>query len=355
MYLLLLGFGALLALAGVALSAAGISIHERALDTTIVTPGIVAIIGGLVLIGLGLALRVLQRIENALATQPMPRPSRSAAHSDAAAPAFPVEPARTLNRTRTPLGMRRPAAVAASAESAPEDFADRNAAAIFPQDPPAASPAEAAVPVAVESDEGHAKLDPGADLGAELAAGLAAALALDSGFAREAAPSTETKEPASEPLSASAAPDLSDDLGLLRTRRAARAPTGTMPGRTMPRLDLSARFPLASERPKGPSFETMWQKAPRPPRAAPSGGARPANEPTVAATTPASAPSKVIAQAPAAAPTETSHPVSVLKSGIVDGMAYRLFSDGSIEAALPQGTLRFGSISELRQHIEQSA
>ena len=33
---------------------------------------------------------------------------------------------------------------------------------------------------------------------------------------------------------------------------------------------------------------------------------------------------------------------------------YALF-DGSIEAPLPEGTLRFGSITELRNHIEQSA
>jgi hypothetical protein len=47
--------------------------------------------------------------------------------------------------------------------------------------------------------------------------------------------------------------------------------------------------------------------------------------------------------------------VSVLKSGVVNGMAYTLYSDGSIEAQLPEGTLRFGSITELRNHIEQSA
>ena len=52
-----------------------------------------------------------------------------------------------------------------------------------------------------------------------------------------------------------------------------------------------------------------------------------------------------------AAPT----PISVLKSGVVDGMAYTLYSDGSIEAQLPQGTLRFGSIADLRSHIEQHA
>ena len=58
------------------------------------------------------------------------------------------------------------------------------------------------------------------------------------------------------------------------------------------------------------------------------------------------------------APTTLSNPdgaISVLKSGVVNGMPYTLYSDGSIEAQLAEGTLRFGSISELRNHIEQSA
>jgi hypothetical protein len=45
---------------------------------------------------------------------------------------------------------------------------------------------------------------------------------------------------------------------------------------------------------------------------------------------------------------------AVLKSGVVDGMAYTLYVDGSIEAELPQGTLRFASIDELRSHLEQN-
>ena len=45
--------------------------------------------------------------------------------------------------------------------------------------------------------------------------------------------------------------------------------------------------------------------------------------------------------------------VTVLKSGVVDGMAYSLYSDGSIEAELPEGTMRFGSIDELRTHLDQ--
>jgi hypothetical protein len=44
---------------------------------------------------------------------------------------------------------------------------------------------------------------------------------------------------------------------------------------------------------------------------------------------------------------------SVVKSGAVDGMAYSLFSDGSIEAQMPEGMMRFGSIEELRAHLEQ--
>jgi hypothetical protein len=47
--------------------------------------------------------------------------------------------------------------------------------------------------------------------------------------------------------------------------------------------------------------------------------------------------------------------VAVLKSGVVDGMGYTLYVDGSIEAELPQGTLRFASIKELRSHLEQNS
>jgi hypothetical protein len=48
---------------------------------------------------------------------------------------------------------------------------------------------------------------------------------------------------------------------------------------------------------------------------------------------------------------EEPPPVSILKSGVIDGMAYTLYSDGSIEADLPQGTVRFGTIEELRVYL----
>ena len=45
--------------------------------------------------------------------------------------------------------------------------------------------------------------------------------------------------------------------------------------------------------------------------------------------------------------------VTVLKSGVVDGMAYSLYSDGSIEAQMPEGMMLFASIDELRAHLDQ--
>src|ERR1700676_4243728 len=56
---------------------------------------------------------------------------------------------------------------------------------------------------------------------------------------------------------------------------------------------------------------------------------------------------------PPAAGNEEPPAVTVLKSGVVDGMAYSLYSDGSIEAQMPEGMMRFASIDELRSHLDQ--
>jgi hypothetical protein len=56
---------------------------------------------------------------------------------------------------------------------------------------------------------------------------------------------------------------------------------------------------------------------------------------------------------PPAPRNEDLPPVTVLKSGVVDGMAYSLYSDGSIEAQMPEGMMRFASIDELRSHLDQ--
>ena len=54
-------------------------------------------------------------------------------------------------------------------------------------------------------------------------------------------------------------------------------------------------------------------------------------------------------------PPAEPYAVSILKSGVVDGMAYTLYSDGSIEAEMPQGTMRFASITELRAYLDKAS
>ena len=62
-----------------------------------------------------------------------------------------------------------------------------------------------------------------------------------------------------------------------------------------------------------------------------------------------------MAAAPDCGSQKTNRAVAILKSGVVDGMGYTLYVDGSIEAELPQGTLRFASINELRNHLAKNA
>jgi hypothetical protein len=84
------------------------------------------------------------------------------------------------------------------------------------------------------------------------------------------------------------------------------------------------------------SFDSVW--APEPTKPVPA-AARPAPEP--------SRESEPVAIRPPREP----QAVSVLKSGVIEGMAYTLYSDGSIEADLPQGMMRFPSIDALRRHL----
>jgi len=42
---------------------------------------------------------------------------------------------------------------------------------------------------------------------------------------------------------------------------------------------------------------------------------------------------------------------TVYRSGVIEGMAYTLFMDGSIQAELPQGTIKFGNIDDLQKYL----
>jgi hypothetical protein len=103
--------------------------------------------------------------------------------------------------------------------------------------------------------------------------------------------------------------------------------------------------PEPSEPPPA-TFDDAWPKADR---------ARPGDAPLPrrAARTPSTFSENGAERRPPAARPEDPPPVTVLKSGVVDGMAYSLYSDGSIEAQMPEGMMRFASIDELRAHLDQ--
>jgi hypothetical protein len=324
MYLFLLVFGVLLSVAGVVLAASGLSVHDRTFDLTLVTPGMVAFAGGLLLIGLGFALRVLQRIESALTVRPaVARAARAGEATEAdvsanmsgnmaATAEVPSEPSRIpfpVKITRLPhsAAVPAPAPFAPAAERRTEDLPQK-----FPK---------------------VARVGP--------------------------APAIEDLDlapPTFAPASLNAGDESADENVGSFVPRAGKARNGAgSTTRLSPRLDVSARAPLAAERPKGPAFDALWPKGPRPARA----GAAQA-KPVEALAIPLTAPEPMVEEqaadpSPAVMPDEAPEPVTILKSGVVDGMAYTLYSDGSIETQLPQGMIRFGSITELRAHIEQDS
>ena len=300
MYAVLVVFGAVITAAGMAIVAAGAWLQDFPSDTSIVTPGTIAAIGGLVVIALGLAVRSLQRIEWALTVQAMPRLSRP----EEASAILSSEPPREHPRLEFP------------AEAAAEPHAASVAIA--------ASASEEVAPEVLR----HASAE---SAGTEI-------------------------EMAAEPTGTL---PLGGENGSARTN-------GGVANRPAPWLDMSARRGSVSERPKNAVFDSFWPKArPQPPggpavqtQAHATFSVEPARENGPRFGAP---PAAIQYPAPVTPPAHPPHPphishaaVAILKSGVVDGMAYTLYSDGSIEAQLPQGTFRFGSITELRSHIEHS-
>jgi hypothetical protein len=289
MYAFLLALGAAITAAGVALVASGVSLQDRAFDVSNVTPGITAIIGGCILIGLAFVVRALLRVERALMAKPMPRaarPGEMPAESSAERAGEPRIPFPTNAKT-------------AAAEATTSSIAG--------EPPP---------PVQASLDK-----SPSADR-------------------IESAPVVDAGDVSLLPN----APARSDDDNSVAQPSLSKL-NGSAPATTAPRV---ADGPTRRPQPKSTIFDSLWPKAPRSSTEAQPAPAQPAPvaEAPVADPAPAAAP-------PAAA-SQTSAAVSILKSGVVEGMAYTLYSDGSIEAQLPGGTLRFRSITELRSHIEQS-
>ena len=106
-------------------------------------------------------------------------------------------------------------------------------------------------------------------------------------------------------------------------------------------------LPAAPEVPAAPQLDlTPLTRVPEEPRVAvpPPLVAPPAPKPPAP---PLRLPPKPAAPATAA----TTPDATVYKSGVIDGMAYTLFMDGSIEADLPQGKVKFASVDELQKYL----
>jgi hypothetical protein len=287
MYLLLLVFGGLLGAAGMVLAASGMSLRDGTFDAAILTPGIVAAAGGLLLIGLGAGLRTLQRIERTLASRPLPR-------------ALPIaEDAKAAETVETP---RVPARI---------PFAPK---------------------ASHEAQSGVASRDILGDK------------------SPEATPSANKTAPPVPAIPIAVAHDANVESTAQRSGKNGNGAAGVRAGF---RLSTGLRRTSTGERQSEPALDALWPKGPRPSRVAEA-----ASAPIVESPGATAIPSRQSAEATNAV-ISSSNPdsatVSVLKSGVVNGMPYTLYSDGSIEAQLPEGTLRFGSITELRNHIEQSA
>jgi hypothetical protein len=134
-----------------------------------------------------------------------------------------------------------------------------------------------------------------------------------------------------------------------KERERAQARTGEGPP-----ADQGSPSPASLEPGESPpaSFDDAWPVSER--RSFERSGLRRASRTPPTLPEPDPAPAAPERQPPAAT-TEGQPAVTVLKSGVVDGMAYSLYSDGSIEAQMPEGMMRFASIDELRAHLDQKS
>ncbi len=297
MYAFLLTLGAVMIAAGLGLIASGFSFSQHAFDATNVTPGIVAITGGCILIGLAFVVRALLRVEYALTLRPMARP--------------------------TSLGE-----VVGLATSAAQVTASAKAKAA---PPPMPIPAGAAPPALEQTPPPAVRIP-----------------------ALENAPIVEDSSVSLLPNGPVRAEDESVQMSYAPAPRLNGAGNPKTAQRVAANAASAPRRP--QQQPKGSLFDSLWPKAQRGAPEALAPAVQIVPPPPVAAP-PAleTVPHVVAAQSVPAVQEAAAAAVSILKSGVVEGMAYTLYSDGSIEAQLPGGTLRFGSITELRNHIEQNS
>ena len=292
---LLYGIGAFTLFAGLLMIGFGIPINEFSFGNTLIGAGTTASVGGLIIIALGVVAGQLRRVAETVA---MPAPGRTAPVSEGLENA--ATPARPAPAQGRPPFQTRPAPVALDpvSEAANDPFDERLEEAPALRNPDISERLEEEIPLSPPRPAAAVVKPPANDLSA---------------FGRPA------------PVAASAGEKREPMAGW-------RSPPAPMP----------APVPPPSRPAHGANFDAMW-----PAEAKPKGPAM--REPH------ADAKVEPILREPKRGEPEKSRSVAVLKSGVVDGMAYTLYVDGSIEAELPQGTVRFASIHELRNHLAKNS
>ena len=319
--------GIVLAAVGIAAIGFGIPINEFTLGTTLIVAGVSALTGGLILIGLAAVVAELGRLAETVRTRIAVRPGARPAEAPEA-----VEPAAST--TAVPP----PPMVAVGARS--------------PQTASRRPRAEAPVSEA-RSHEPVAEL-PEVDVSAP------AVERLRTSIPRAERPTTEPSILAHDeevPLSPNGTAPLQTrppgvEAAPPEPKISAddRAGGAAVEALKASRLDFLFRSKPARPASQRENFDAVW---PTDARAAKRAESEPA--PAVEA---GQRQADQAVQDRQPEPTPLDEPrgaATILKSGVVDGMAYTLYTDGSIEAKLPDGTVRFGSIAELRAHIERNS
>jgi hypothetical protein len=312
MSVILFILGILLTGAGIVTIGFGIPINEFNLGNTMIVAGTTAGAAGLILIGLAAAVDQLTQIAKALRPRAGARPATQPQAVEQPFPS-PVRPG--------PFPVQAP--IQASGPATPPM-------------PPMPAPPRAPVFAKQRVEE---RVSAPAPVESAPEAAFSAIERLRSSLARadrKAADITDVEDvPYAPDAPAQAAPPTADT-------RANPAGNGAAPVETSKKPPLDFLFRSKSREPQPEPFDAVWPKR----------GAHRSDE-QVAADAPIDRPS--LFDTPSAFAPDESRPPAILKSGVVDGMAYTLYADGSIEAQLPQGTVRFGSIAELRSHIENNS
>lgn len=103
--------------------------------------------------------------------------------------------------------------------------------------------------------------------------------------------------------------------------------------------EAPAAPPVPPQKP-GSIFDTLW--------ASPSRQTKDQRAPEPAVEAP-----RVDKPPPDVAASQDGETATIFKSGVIDGMAYTLYTDGSIEAEMPGGTVRFATVDDLRAYLDE--